>query len=185
MATLSASNLSTATVSAQYFEQDDCSSGYIVNEDETGCIRADNFNDPNGCSASGGSSDEIERCVASTRSDSSNCKQSFLGLPTWYEYLEVDSECSIVGPTQGPDTDEINWAKAAALIGIAVVEILLRVATLAAIGFVMYGGFRYMTSQGEPESTKNARQTIQNAIIGLVLALLATAIVSFVGNRLG
>ena len=113
----------------------------------------------------------------------------FLGFPTWYKYLDVtlvDGRCEVTGPpTPSDPTDPIDWKLASGRVALAVVEILLRIATLVSLGYVIYGGFRYITSQGEPDSTKSARQTIMNALIGLVIALLSTAIVAFVGSELG
>lgn len=111
------------------------------------------------------------------------CSTSFLGLPTWYKYLELDGSCEVTGPTDSV-TGDLLWPKVVGYIGVAVLEVLLRLAALVSIGFVMYGGFRYITSQGEPDSTKSARQTIQNALIGLVISLIATAIVAFIANEL-
>ena len=50
--------------------------------------------------------------------------------------------------------------------------------------FVMVGGARYITSQGEPENIKAAQQTILNAIIGGIIALLASGIVAFIGRTI-
>lgn len=132
------------------------------------------------------------------------CRPSFLGFPAWYAYLDVgpetieDSEgnavvvdpCAIIGPTEtiedsrGNTQENLNMPLIVGYVAVAVVEILLRVSVIAALGFVMYGGFRYITSQGEPEATKSARQTIQNALIGMVIALIATGIVTFVAREL-
>ena len=71
------------------------------------------------------------------------------------------------------------------LIGLAILDDLIRIAALVAVGFVIYGGIQYVTSQGSPDQTKQAQQTIINALIGLVLAILASSIVAFIGNRLG
>lgn len=110
---------------------------------------------------------------------------SFLGFPTWYRYLDIGpegtDECAIIGPMED---GKFDWQQAGAYIGIAVVEILLRLAGLVAVGFVIFGAFRFITSQGEPENTKSARQTIQNALIGLAIVLVSTAAISFVANRL-
>ena len=54
---------------------------------------------------------------------------------------------------------------------------------LIAVIMVIVGGFTYMTSQGDPTKTKKGRDTILYGIIGLIIALLAFAIVNFVlGN---
>ncbi|MBX4197631.1 pilin [Candidatus Saccharibacteria bacterium] len=49
-----------------------------------------------------------------------------------------------------------------------------------AVIMIIVGGFRYITSGGNPESTKSARNTILYAIIGLVVVALAQIIVRFV-----
>lgn len=110
-----------------------------------------------------------------------NCSKGFFGLPPWYKYLQVDgSTCEIIDFKllgSGADSGLI-------LIGLAVVEMLLRIAGLVAVTFVLWGGFTYIISQAEPDKLANARHTILNALIGLGIALLATSIVVFVGNRL-
>ena len=58
------------------------------------------------------------------------------------------------------------------------------IAGIVAIGFVVYGGILYVTSQGSPDQTQKAQSTIQNALIGLVIAMIAVAVVSFLGNKI-
>lgn len=48
------------------------------------------------------------------------------------------------------------------------------------VAYLIYGGFRYMTSRGESSGVDEALKTIQRAIIGLAICLLAWAITSFV-----
>ncbi|MBC7472308.1 MAG: hypothetical protein H7196_03570, partial [candidate division SR1 bacterium] len=52
-----------------------------------------------------------------------------------------------------------------------------------AVLFLVYGGVRYLTASDE-KAVGTARQIIQNAIIGLVIAILAFAIISIVTNLL-
>jgi hypothetical protein len=68
-------------------------------------------------------------------------------------------------------------------IGLAVVEILLRVAVILAIIYVMIGGMKYVNSRGNPDKTESAKKTVVDALIGLVIAVAATAVVSFIGGR--
>jgi hypothetical protein len=67
----------------------------------------------------------------------------------------------------------------------ALFEDLLRVAGMLAIVFIIYGGIRYITSQGEPETTKSARGTIINALIGLAITVAAAATIQFIANSFG
>jgi amino acid permease len=48
--------------------------------------------------------------------------------------------------------------------------------------FIMFviGGFKYLTSQGDPKSVEAAKGTLTHAIIGLVILLLAYVILSIV-----
>lgn len=101
-----------------------------------------------------------------------------LGFPTWYKYLNGqdlgDGKCTVV----------FNFPGDAGKIALAVAEIALRIGALVAVGFVIYGGFRFILSQGEPDKAASARRTIINALIGLAIAVLATTIVTFVGGSL-
>jgi hypothetical protein len=45
---------------------------------------------------------------------------------------------------------------------------------------MIYGGFRFVISNGDQNAVKQSKDTILYAVVGLVVALLAQAIVSFV-----
>ncbi len=98
----------------------------------------------------------------------------FFGLPHWYEYIAQPPGCQ-------PALTKLSdvW-----LIGAAILEILLRIAAIAAVAYVMYGGVTYVTSQGEPDKTQKAKSTIVNALAGLIIAVMATAIVGFIAGRI-
>jgi hypothetical protein len=102
----------------------------------------------------------------------------FFNFPTWYQYLkphEVQGVCAV--SFQFPDSIP--------LIALAIVDILLRIAALVAVGFVVFGGIKYTLSQGEPQATANARETIIGALAGLAIATAAATIISFIGNKIG
>lgn len=108
-------------------------------------------------------------------------EQSKFGIPTWYKYLpgrQVQQECRLMGNF---DIEKLDRFLA---IGLALVEILLFVAGIIAVAYIIYGGFRYVLSQGEPENTKIAKDSILNAVIGLIIAIMATVIVRFIASRL-
>jgi hypothetical protein len=125
---------------------------------------------------------------------------AFLGMPVWYKYLDVGPKtsttkdgktstdpCAIIGPvvtTPGESFGTLDVQKAIPRVGLAVVEILLRIAGMVAVAFVIYGGFKYVTSQGEPEAFKAAQKTIINALIGVAIAVMAVTIVNVVGGAL-
>ena len=61
-----------------------------------------------------------------------------------------------------------------------VLEFALNMAFLIIIGFVVYGGFRWIFSLGKEENLKAGQQIITNAIIGLIIILTAWIIVNTV-----
>jgi len=115
-------------------------------------------------------------------STTSTCDPSrtFFGLPVWYKYLPVpagNGPCDFSKVQLWPPND-------LPLIGLAILDDLLRVAGIVAIAFVIYGGISYVTSQGEPDKTKQAMSTILNALIGLAVTIVAVGFISFIGNQL-
>ncbi len=106
------------------------------------------------------------------------------GLKPWYAYLKLQSTtgggCSVVFN----QTDVLGAHSPVILILLAIVDDLLRLAAIVAVGYVIYGGFRYITSQGAPDQTAAAQQTVLNAVVGLVISLIAVVLVSFIGRSL-
>jgi len=63
-----------------------------------------------------------------------------------------------------------------------VVNVLLFVLGAIAVIMIVVGGIRYTTSNGDSSAITSAKNTILYSVIGLVVALLAYAIVNFVLN---
>lgn len=61
-----------------------------------------------------------------------------------------------------------------------VINILLYVAGATAVLMIVIGGFRYVTSNGEPAAASKAKNTIIYALIGIVVAAMAYSIVNFI-----
>lgn len=55
-------------------------------------------------------------------------------------------------------------------------------ATLVSTFFLVKGGYLYITSSGKPDALEDAKKTIRNALIGLVLVLSANTLISFLTN---
>ena len=71
-----------------------------------------------------------------------------------------------------PLEDNIRW----------ITNLLLFVLGAIAVIMIIIGGIRYTTSNGDSAQTKAAKDTILYAVVGLVVAILAYAIVNFVIN---
>lgn len=67
----------------------------------------------------------------------------------------------------------------------AVVNAVITLSGIVAIGFLVYGGFLYITSGGDEQQIGRSKKAMGGGIIGLVLILLAYAIVRFILTGLG
>lgn len=61
---------------------------------------------------------------------------------------------------------------------------IISVLGIVAVIYIIIGGVSYMTSTGDPQKTQKARKTILYAVIGLVICVLAFAIVNFVIDKI-
>lgn len=111
-------------------------------------------------------------------------KPTFFGLRPWYQYLTLTKD-QVTGKCEIANFTPLGGHSSVLLIALAVIDDLIRLAALIAVGYVIYGGFLYITSQGSPDMTKKGQQTVINALIGLATAIIASAVVGFIGNRLG
>jgi Type IV secretion system pilin len=64
-----------------------------------------------------------------------------------------------------------------------VVKVLIFLTTIASVIVIIVAGIKYITSQGDSGAVSGAKNSILYAVIGLVIALVAQLIVSFVLNR--
>jgi type IV secretion system pilin len=61
-----------------------------------------------------------------------------------------------------------------------IISILSFVAGVLSVVFLIIGGIRYSTSEGQSQKLAQAKQTITFAVVGLAVSILATLIVDFV-----
>lgn len=107
-----------------------------------------------------------------------NCEHSFLTLPPWYRGL-TNTDCTVKSPK---DAGGLGGFITTVLLNVG--EMLTQLAGYAAVVFILYGGFRYMTSQGEASGIQSAKKMITNASIGLLISILAVTIIKFIFSTL-
>lgn len=61
-----------------------------------------------------------------------------------------------------------------------VTNIMAWIAGVAAVIFLVVGGIKYITAAGAPAEVQKAKETIIYALIGLIVIVLARAIITFV-----
>ena len=65
-----------------------------------------------------------------------------------------------------------------------IISITIGITAALSLLFITIGGFRYILSQGDPQSVSKSKSTVIYALVGLVVAIIAQAIVSFVFVRI-
>ena len=103
----------------------------------------------------------------------------FLTIPAWYNGLTTSDKagnCIIASPGAGQTAiSNFVWH-----IVLNVIAIILNLAGYLAAGYIIYGGFKYILATGAPDAVTKAKTTITNAVIGLVLSIMAVAIVNVI-----
>ena len=112
--------------------------------------------------------------------DACSNKGKILTLKPWYSGLTND-DCSLKNP--GADTN--SQANYIWKIALNIVDDLLQLIGYTTVGYIMYGGFLMMTSNGAPDKAAHGRKTIMSAAIGLVIALASVALINFISSKIG
>lgn len=61
-----------------------------------------------------------------------------------------------------------------------IINLFLYAIGILSVIMIVFSGFKYVNSRGDAESIKSAKNTLQYAVVGLIVALLAFTIVNFV-----
>lgn len=107
------------------------------------------------------------------------CDDRFLTFPTWYHGL-TKKGCEIMSPSEVVGGLKVFiWT-----IVLNIIEIMLNLVGYLSVGFIIYGGYKYIISAGSPNGMVSARKTIMNAVIGLILSIVSVAIVNTIAGSL-
>ena len=90
--------------------------------------------------------------------------------------------CNSSASQEVKDAAGCNGSTADALpsVVVGILNAIIGAAGVVAVVFVIIGGFNYMTSSGDSAKVAKAKNTILYAVIGLIVCVLAFAIVNFV-----
>lgn len=116
--------------------------------------------------------------VATPQSAFAACNDTLLTFPAWFKGL-TDGSCNIKSPTDAGGLSTFIWT-----IVLNVIEMCLQLVGYISAGFIIRGGFKYMTSVGDPGEVAKAKKIITDAIIGLVLSIFSVAIVNLVAGAI-
>lgn len=115
-----------------------------------------------------------------------NCKNAFLEalhIRSWNEGL-VDDKCQLKDVKQDSfsDSSEGSVRGFIWIVAFNITSMILSVIGYLAIAFVIYGGYQYMLSRGDPRMVMGGKKTITNAITGLVICMIASLITDLVSD---
>jgi len=102
-------------------------------------------------------------------------------------FEKVDDKGNIKLPTFLKDFGSVKTPAGQRTFGGLVTQILtilLLVVGSLSVLFLILGGFRYVTASGNEEAAEGAKRMISHAILGLVIVIMAFAIISIVTNVL-
>jgi hypothetical protein len=111
-----------------------------------------------------------------------SCDANVFGMPAWYNGMMTkgsSGDCEFEGVKNG---DKIDIAYTGFKIGANILRDFLVVSVYVSLFFIIKGGFMYMLSAGSPEGISSAKKTIQNAVIGFVIALISVQLVNVIGD---
>lgn len=110
------------------------------------------------------------------------CTARFLTFPAWYRGLPREgSSCNIQPPTNG---NKNSLSRFIFTIILNIIEMALQLVAYVAVGYVIYGGFKYLTAAGDPSRITAGRKIITNAIIGLIISFMSIGIVNLIAGNL-
>lgn len=108
--------------------------------------------------------------------------------------ISVLSTTSLPGSASAQVSEGINTATTSEMKGKSidgkdgliktVVNVLLWAVGILSVIMIIFSGFRYITSAGDASKTKSAQSTLIYSVVGLIVAIMAYAIVNMVINRL-
>lgn len=119
---------------------------------------------------------------AMAASGGKNCDAPvFLGFRAWYSGLCNDKNEIVTPKIETDKNGNVKKDELKPFVWMIVLNVTFDL-TLAvgylAVGFVIYGGYMYIMSQGDPGKAAKGKKTLSTAVIGTVIAMSATVLVN-------
>lgn len=122
--------------------------------------------------------------IAAPQTASAACAPPrLLTFPAWYRGLQRE-DCTIKSPTEMPGDAKTQLATFIWTIVLNIIEIMLQAVGYISVGFIIFGGFKFITGTGSPDTVGKARTTILNAVIGLIISIASIGIVNVIAGAI-
>ena len=96
--------------------------------------------------------------------------------------LMSDASAQVSSGINAATTSEMQGKSVNSTVG-SIVNILLWVVGILSVTMIVWSGFKYITSAGDTSKLASAKSTLIYAVVGLIIAILAYAIVTFVRTQ--
>ena len=112
-----------------------------------------------------------------TQDVAADCEKTIFGMKPWYAGLvtkDKDGRCVVGTPKQDA---------MAAFVWVIILNVLydmFAILGVVSLGFIIYGGYWYLRSGGDPVFVARGKKTIQAAVVGTGIALLATLVTNMI-----
>ena len=118
---------------------------------------------------------------------------SFISTPVFADGFRSGDSCYLLGAPSwdcgvGEITNEETLKAAFPVIATNILSIITVIASYLVIGYIIYGGYLYMFSNGDTGKVATGKKALNQAFIGLAITLSATVIlgairIALVGNH--
>ena len=96
-------------------------------------------------------------------------------MPAWYRGLQKQDDCKTI-------RSDLETQTILLTIALNVLQAAMVVVAYIAVGFIIKGGYMYMVSTGSPDAMVRAKNTVRDALIGLVIAITAAMVVNTIAG---
>ncbi|HYE59847.1 MAG TPA: hypothetical protein VEA18_01530 [Candidatus Kapabacteria bacterium] len=106
-------------------------------------------------------------------------------LTLQYSFAQVNLEDQITDQINaGANAAEFSEAKDPRVFATEVIRVLLSIIGMFFLVLILMAGYWYVTAAGDEAKVDKAKDTIQAAIIGLIIVMMAYSITLFVASRI-
>lgn len=110
----------------------------------------------------------------SNKTLAAGCDSTFFGIPSWCRGLGDGDGVKGIGKG-GVPIEKFVWT----VVG-NISDGIFRIVGVIAMGYIIWAGYQYMIAFGDSGKMGKAKTTLNNAIIGLILAVGASVIVNII-----
>lgn len=106
------------------------------------------------------------------------CANSLLGLRPWYRGVvtrDSSGKCRVGTIAQDSDGN----TRLAPFVWVVILNLMYDaslLSSLVATGFIVWGGYKYIMSEGDPSKVALGKRIITGAVIGLIITISASVI---------